>query len=484
MISAVLDTIAGFAGPGRMLSTEAGLRPGRYAFIDLETTGTDASRDRITEVGIVWLEGGARTGEWSTLVNPGIAIPPEIQALTGINNAMVREAPPFSAVADELRERLRGYVLVAHNARFDYGFLKAAFRTLGQRFQSEVLCTLRLSRRMFPQFDRHGLDALIPRHHLGGEERHRALGDARLIARFFEQLAAHDDPAQLVGALNHLLKHPARPDHLSEDALEELPEGPGVYTFLGVNGQPLYIGKARNLHFRVRSHFYADSSNSTDARLAREAYGLEIEETAGEFCALVREIQLIRASAPLHNLALRRRESNCFVRFIAPGERPSFVPLEGFSPAQPTGLFGPFSTRQAARAALAALGRQHRLCDGAIGLWTGDRACFSRQIGRCPGLCCGEEAPEAHHQRMLDAMAPLCFPVWPYRGPVRFTESNPDSGRSQSLLFDRWCVVDPASPQQIEFHPEVFKLLRRTMARQPGRFEEVAPEGCWPGSRE
>jgi DNA polymerase-3 subunit epsilon len=102
------------------------------------------------------MEDGVPSGEWSTLVNPGMAIPPEIQTLTGITNSMVREAPSFPDVADCLRDRLKGYVLVAHNARFDYGFLKAAFRALGQRFQSEVLCTLRLSRRMFPQYDRHG----------------------------------------------------------------------------------------------------------------------------------------------------------------------------------------------------------------------------------------------------------------------------------------------------------------------------------------
>ena len=456
-----------------MLSVESGQNPVRYAFLDLETTGMDASRDRITEIGVVWVEGTATTGEWSTLINPGIAIPPEIQALTGISNAMVRDAPPFSAVAEELRERLKGCVLVAHSARFDYGFLKAAFRTLGHRFQTDILCTLRLSRQMFPQYDRHGLDALILRHQLGGDGRHRALGDARLIAQFFQQMAVCEHAAKLSDALGRLLKYPAKPDHLPEDALEHLPEGPGVYTFLGVNGQPLYIGKARNLRDRVRSHFYADSSNSTDSRLAREAYGLEIEETAGEFCALVREIQLIRSHAPLHNIALRRREANCFIQMAGAGDAPAFVPLARFDPGAATGLYGPFSTRQAARAALAALGRHHRLCDGAIGLWTGNRACFSRQIGRCLGLCCGEELPDDHHRRMLQAMAALGFPEWPYSGPIRFTETNPDSQRSQTLLFDQWCVLDPSKPDRPEFHPEIFKLLRRTLARQPSRFGEL-----------
>ena len=115
-----------------MWSAESGLKLPRFAFLDLETTGGDASRDRITEIGIVWLEDGVCTGEWSPLINPGIAIPPEIQTLTGISNAMVRDAPPFCAVADELRERLKGCVLVAHNARFDYGFMKAGIQGPGR----------------------------------------------------------------------------------------------------------------------------------------------------------------------------------------------------------------------------------------------------------------------------------------------------------------------------------------------------------------
>ncbi|MBA3478146.1 MAG: 3'-5' exonuclease, partial [Lautropia sp.] len=195
-----------------MSSAEGERRTGRYAFVDLETTGTDASRDRITEIGVVWVEDGVRTGEWSTLVNPATAIPPEIQMLTGITNAMVREAPLFSVIAEEVLERLKGHVFVAHNARFDYGFLKAAFRTLGKRFQADVLCTLRLSRRLFPEYDRHGLDALVVRHRLSGEARHRALGDARLIADFFQQVSAQEHAEQLAAAMAHLLKYPARPD--------------------------------------------------------------------------------------------------------------------------------------------------------------------------------------------------------------------------------------------------------------------------------
>lgn len=119
----------------------------RIAVIDLETTGTAATSDGITEIGIVHIERGEVVEEWSSLVNPETTIPPEIQALTGITDAMVRDAPMFSQLADEVLSRLNGHLFVAHNARFDYGFIKNAFRRLGVPFTAEVLCTVRLSRK-------------------------------------------------------------------------------------------------------------------------------------------------------------------------------------------------------------------------------------------------------------------------------------------------------------------------------------------------
>src|SRR5262249_28119431 len=150
---------------GRPFATEMELFAPSLAIVDLETTGTHAGRDRITEVGVVRVDadaaGGApRVQEGSTLVDPEMPIPPAIQALTGITDAMVRGAPTFSRVAEEVRERLADCVLVAHNARFDHGFLKHEFARAGAPFSARPLCTVRLSRRLFPDADGHGLDAV------------------------------------------------------------------------------------------------------------------------------------------------------------------------------------------------------------------------------------------------------------------------------------------------------------------------------------
>jgi len=162
--------------------------PNDLAFVDLETTGGNAAYHRITEVGIVRMENGAVVEEWSSLVNPECPIPPYIEAFTGITNEMVAGAPRFADIAPLVLSKLRGPVFVAHNARFDYAFLKSEFRRLHLQFSAPVLCTVKLSRRLFPQHRRHNLDAVMERHGLSCAARHRALGDARVLGDFWSTL--------------------------------------------------------------------------------------------------------------------------------------------------------------------------------------------------------------------------------------------------------------------------------------------------------
>ena len=156
----------------------------RLAFIDVETTGANPVVDRVTEIAILRVENGALVERWSSLVNPGMGIPPSIQGFTGITDAMVAGAPPFAELADGVRALLAGCVFVAHNARFDYGFIKNEFRRIGQDFDAPVLCTVKLSRALYPQHHRHGLDALIARHNLTCSARHRAMGDTEALHQF------------------------------------------------------------------------------------------------------------------------------------------------------------------------------------------------------------------------------------------------------------------------------------------------------------
>jgi len=448
--------------------------PRRFAFVDLETTGVSPSVDRITEIGIVLVDADSTIQEWSSLVDPGIPIPSDIQSLTGITNEMVRNAPRFSQLLPTIAGLLEGRIFVAHNARFDYGFIKAEFRRCHDRFSADVLCTVRLSRALFPQYDSHRLDALISRHQLQASDRHRALGDARVLVRFFDRLWQQEAIEHVDHTISQLLKQPATPPHLAPGALDKLPESPGVYTFVGATGQPLYVGKALNLRERIRSHFYADSRNANDARLVAEVHALDINITAGEFGALVREMQAIKRIGPLHNIALRKRESVCFIKPVEPGQTPRILKLNDLpdgDPLKEPDLYGPFGSRASARAALAAVGKSQRLCDRASGLWARDGACFSRQVNRCAGLCTGDETAQAHHARLLAGLAPMRFASWPFNGPVMLTERDPESGLVDQWIFDRWRAIE--STGESAFDPDLYKLLQRRIKRTPERFFPV-----------
>jgi len=452
------------------------------AFVDLETTGTTAATDAITEIGIVRIETdpcdelSLRVSEWSALVNPGIPIPPEIQALTGITNAMVRDAPSFSRVADKVAAMTADALFVAHNARFDYGFLKHAFARLQRRFSARVLCTVRLSRRLYPDEPQHNLDSVIARHGLAIDGRHRALGDARVLWTFVQALYRDLAPEAIEAAARRVLKTPSLPPQLAPDALDELPEAPGVYRFYGLNTLPLYIGKSANLRERVGAHFSSDYRSATDLRMSTEIQRIEFEETAGEIGALLREAALVKSLLPAHNHALRRKADSGVLALPALPGPPVFIPAAGVEPAELAGRFGPFASKRHARQALRSAASQHALCWKALGLEHRLGPCFARQVRRCAGACVGAESAEAHHERLREALAPHVIPRWPFAGLAAIRERSLLGDRTDLHVIRDWCWLGTASddgelgrlieaPPRPQFDADIARLLMRTLAR-------------------
>lgn len=173
--------------------------------LDLETTGASASRDRIIEIGLIHCRQLEIVDSWSTLVNPGVGLSAFIADYTGISDAMVATAPRFTEIATTLRGYLERGLLVAHNARFDYGFLQSEFARLGETYQAPQLCTVQLSRKLFPAEKRHNLDALINRHKLDCNSRHRAMGDAQVLVDFLSELPNHCSSEKLEQIINGLV---------------------------------------------------------------------------------------------------------------------------------------------------------------------------------------------------------------------------------------------------------------------------------------
>jgi DNA polymerase-3 subunit epsilon len=455
--------------------------PQSLIFLDLETTGMTATHDRITEIGLVEVANGEFVGRWGQLVNPEKSIPPFIQSLTGITNEMVQDAPTFAQLAPELFQRLAGKVLVAHNARFDYGFLKNEFGRLDMSYRSRVLCTAKLSRKLFPEHRRHNLDSLIERHGLNCSARHRALGDAEVLWQFLQKVYAQVDTALINAAVQAQMDAPSLPAGLSAGVLEAIPEAPGVYLFYDEKGAPLYVGKSVDLHARVRSHFAGDVRLAKDMRITQQVARVDWIETAGELGALLAESRLIKELLPVHNRRERRianfyawewdgaLESKAPLRLVTAGDAET-LRLEH--------LFGTFRAKHAAVAALTAIAEEQGLCPVLLGLEPACKAgapCFSHQLKRCRGACCGKESTAAHNLRLMHALQSLRLAQWPYTGAIGLSERSGE--KSEVHLFERWCFLGTARTEaeiyeKLElrgrpvFDLDIYKILKRELARR------------------
>ncbi len=466
---------------------EAASIPGRLALLDVETTGADPRRDRITELGVLLVDDGAVIEEWATLVNPGRTIPPGIQTLTGITCEMVDGAPAFEDVAMELARRIDGRLLVAHNARFDYAFLRNEFRRAALPYRSEVLCTVRLSRALFPEHPKHNLDALIERFGLACDGRHRALSDARLLLYLLRAVAARVEPEKFSQAVAEVVQAPRAPPGVDPDLIDDLPDAPGVYVLFDETGTTLYVGRAANLRQQVLTHFADTSRHAPAQRAAIRERRIEWQSTAGELGASLHQLRRVEAEAPLHNRPPRGSREAWALHWhpdLSGGS--SVVPVDLNANDTPDlDLFGPFRSRADALAALRGLTREHGLCAVAVGLESPGQACSGVPRNACAGVCEGRETHARHAMRLMQALQRLRLPAWPYPGLVALVEEDSLTGRQELHVLDRWRhLASVANEHELgqwlerrasspRFDVDVFRLLRRAVERGNHRLRRL-----------
>jgi DNA polymerase III subunit epsilon len=449
------------------------------AFVDIETTGCTPGMHRIIDVAVIGATGDTVDFEWQSLVNPGVHVPAGITALTGIDNEMLANAPPFEHVARELRDRLEGRVFVAHNVRFDYGFIRREFALMGTAWRSPNLCTVRLSRALYPEMPRHNLDAVMERHGIHIENRHRAMPDAQVLLAFWRKLRAAWPVDDLQGAIDLASLRATLPVALSPDLPDDLPEGPGVYRFFGTgeDGRDslLYVGKANVLRERVLDHFRGGASDAKSLKLAAQVRRVEWTETAGELGALLLEAREVRERQPLYNRQLRGGGERFTWLFDDAAAAPRLVPLT--ADVLRTGdAFGTYRAARDARRALEGLAREHRWCFKLLGLETGEGSCFGLQVGRCKGACVGKEPALLHMARVKIGLMPLRLTPWPHNGPVVLREGAGE--RQQWHIIDAWqhlatfdadCETEqvaeliPRAPRARAFDIDSYRILTRLM---------------------
>jgi DNA polymerase III subunit epsilon len=460
----------------------AGL-PQDIVFVDLETTGANAAYHRITEIGIVRIENGAVVEEWSSLVNPGCDIPSYIQEFTGITNEMVAAAPRFSDLAALVLEKLGPSsnratpIFAAHNARFDYAFLRAEFRRVEVNFSARVLCTVKLSRRLFPEHPRHNLDAVMERNGLSCSARHRALGDARVIGEFWLKLCRDLPEAKLAGTARSMLSAQQLPAHLPAGLADELPEGPGVYCLYGADDVPLYVRKSASVRLGILGHFSDDRVGTRERKLKEAVRRIEWVETAGELGASLREAEHIRKLRPIHNRRLDPEVRSFTIRIAEDSGRVEIALIGALNAAELGSCFGVFHSGNDANRALRDIARAKQLCLKLLGLEDGAGSCLAYQMGKCKGGCVGKEPLILHALRTQMALSALKLKAWPFPGRAALRERGSMSAADLHVV-DHWAYLGTAHCEDelaelaqrkpaAAFDPHIYRILVRYFANHP-----------------
>ncbi len=278
----------------------------KFAIVDIETTGGFASANSMTEIAIILHNGKEEEGRYSSLINPGMSIPRHISALTGISNEMVINAPVFEDIASMIYQLLQDRIFVAHNVNFDFSFVQNQLSACGFPLKVKKLCTVRMSRQIFPGLPSYSLGNLCRAISIPINNRHRAEGDASATALLFEKLLEADHGKKFAEMTKGKTAEQFLPPHLSLEDIERLPQGPGVYYFESSKKEVLYVGKAINLQKRVRTHFSNNDKGKRKQELLRQVYHIRYTACASELMALILESQEIRQLWPPFNRSQKK----------------------------------------------------------------------------------------------------------------------------------------------------------------------------------
>jgi len=279
-----------------------------FAIVDIETTGGYAAANGITEIAIVLHNGTEVEGRYETLVNPNIAIPPYVQSLTGITNAMVATAPQFEEVAENIFNLLKDRIFVAHNVNFDYSFVKHHLAEAGYELDVPKLCTIRTARKIFPGLPKYGLGSLCTQLNIPVSNRHRAAGDAAATTILFDMLLANDSKGEIRKMMKGRNSEQYLPPNLAAQQVADLPMVPGVYYFHNKKGKVIYVGKAKNLKQRVKSHFSNNKASRQKQDFLKSIYTISYKMCSTELMAAILESIEIRRLWPEFNYSQKRFE--------------------------------------------------------------------------------------------------------------------------------------------------------------------------------
>jgi DNA polymerase-3 subunit epsilon len=419
-------------------------------FCDLETTGGNSRVDRIMEVGLVDVRNGKVIERYKQLVDPERPVSRFITNITGIDDSMLLGKPLFADIAAEIFDRLDGKLFIAHSANFDYRFLQRELAMVGYDFETKPICTVKLSRALYPEYRKHNLDILLERFELSCVDRHRALDDAKVLWDLWQIFEAERSEG-FIPALEKQLQKPKIELNICPKNFDTLSDLPGVYV-LSDDERVLFIGSAKNLQAQVKSHFTGDEIKKRDRKLARELTKIKTLDAIGPIAARLKMIEQKKLHRPRYNRKLNESAEHWSWRlvrdrdgFLAPNFF-SFIPEEE---GVEVGSFGLFTTKAQA---------QKKLKEALAGVGIFDER--YERVGN----------PLMRNVRLELALSSFKHLVWPHESSYLCTEHCAQRNLRIVHVFDQWCylgsadsddeVVSLKESAERRFCPHLYSVIR------------------------
>ena len=365
-----------------------------YAIIDIETTGLSPNSEKITEIAIIIHDGNKVIKEYSSLINPERKIPYRIVQITGINTKMVEDAPRFYEIAKQIVELTENKIIVGHNVRFDYGFIRNEFKSLGYEYKRQTLDTIKLARKLIPGKPSYGLGNLCKSLNIENPDRHRAMGDAIATKTLFELLLSIDNNPEALN-LNGVQSD------LSKSLVENLPKSAGVYYFYNNRQELIYVGKSVNIHDRVMSHLN-NNQHKKAVEMKSAIADVQYKETGSELLALLLESSEIKKNQPKYNRAQRRTFFNYGLYSFF--DEDGYMNIKVMRIVNELSPIYTYSSLQEGKEHLERICEEYGLCQKLSGLYDNSGACFYYQIHQCVGACIGEEVAEDYNAKVTMAL--------------------------------------------------------------------------------
>lgn len=378
-------------------------KPKLYAIIDVETTGGNAQYHKITEIAIRIFDGKKVIKTYDTLINPERMIPLGITKLTGIDDEMLKNAPTFKEVADAIDRVTADCIVVAHNANFDYSFIRKEYRDLNRKFSRKKLCTVRLSRKIFPGLRSYSLGRLAIHFNSQIVNRHRAGGDADFMVELFSELLINDKENHIEFALNQRSRESLMPPNLPREKFDQLPEKLGIYIFKDELDKVLYVGKAKNIKERVATHFGGNTNTNSRDMFIKKIYDVDFQLCENEMMAYLKEAHHIKQHWPPFNRSLKVINLNVGIYHYE--DQNGYGRLAIARAGKKDHPLTSFRYQHQARLFLLKLVKQHNLCPKFLSLQESAGGCDEYfGTSECLGTCSKLESAFSYNTRLQKAI--------------------------------------------------------------------------------